>query len=465
MAALGEPASRALAARDGTTPREEARAEPRVWSSALWLCLLLALVVRLAALLILGHPELRRGDLNLTSDEPSFHLTALAVATTGKYTWGPGGPPTAFRPPGAVLPLAAAYWLVRPTLGVGLAYAMLCGLGVIVAMHRLAYATSGDPRVALVAALLAALMPTLAFANSGVWSEPQAVLLTLILLNLVIRRKGGAGEWAVIGLCASFAYLTRPSAVFVIPFLGMGALLAGGKRVLNTAVLIVVVALPVGLWGTRNASVFGEFLSGATVAGEALWGANNPVTAGTSLPALETKGGFDLYQEAREGRYVGSWVPMQYIPAWAEENPEGTSELDIYHHQMRATVRFLHDQPAVWLRLMGYKLWRLATVESYAPSITGDVGVKRTIHRTLNVIEHWFLFAWGLAGIVQLFRTRNASAWWYACFVLGPLANVLVTYVNPRFLLPLTTVLIPPAALALARSWDAWRGWGKVTAA
>ncbi len=441
-------------AADGAGRRASAR--------ALAFCVVLALVLRVAALLTVGHPEIRRGDLFLTSDEPSFHLTAVAVATTGRYSRGPGGPPTAFRPPAAVLPLAALYYLVRPSLAVGIGYVILCSLGVVVAAHRLAYATSGDSRVGIVAALLAAIMPTLVFTGSAIWSEPQAVLLTLLVLHLVIRRRGGSGEWLAIGLCASVAYLTRPSVVFLLPFLVAGALLGSGARLANAAVLIAALALPIGLWGARNRLVLGEFLTGATVAGEALYGSNNPVTAGTSLPARDMRGPFDLRREARAGSYLGSWVPMEYIPGWEEANPPGTSELDVYHHQMRATIDFVRARPGSWLRLLGHKLARLTTVESYAPSVTGDVGARRVIHGAVTLVEVWFVLGWGVAGIVDLVRSRSRASGWYGCFALAGLANVLLTYPNPRFLLPLTSVLIPPAAIALTRRWDASRRRSRV---
>src|SRR5262245_6857523 len=88
---------------------------PAARSWGLWLCIAVALALRVLALVAIGHPELRRGQVFLSADEPSFHRTAEALATTGRYSERPGGSPTAFRPPGLVLPLAALYRLVRPS--------------------------------------------------------------------------------------------------------------------------------------------------------------------------------------------------------------------------------------------------------------------------------------------------------------------------------------------------------------
>ena len=423
------------------------------------LCVILALALRLAALFVVGHPEMLRGHLSLSSDEPSFHETAQALAMTGSYSKRPDGPATAFRSPALILPLAALYYFVQPTPYVAFAYVMLGGLAIVMVAYGLADATCGDRRVAAMAALLAAVSPTLIFTASGIWSEPQAIALTLLLLWQLTRGRTGLGNWALLGLCASLAYLTRPSAAFLFPVLVTAALLSGRgwTRVLNAMVLVSVLALPIGFWALRNRLTFGDYVVGGAVAGEALWGSNNPVTAGISLPAKRFRDGVDLYEESRENRYLGSWVPMEYIPGWAEAVPADSSEMVVYHHQVESTIAFIRNNPWSWVRLLGYKLARLLTVESYAPSITGDVGVRRIIHRAVTLIEFWFLVGWGIVGIWQLISSGNRAGYLYFFFAAAGLANVLVTYANPRFLLPLTSILIPPAALALTRALDGWR--------
>jgi hypothetical protein len=59
--------------------------------------------------------------------------------------------------------------------------------------------------------------------------------------------------------------------------------------------------------------------------------------------------------------------------------------------------------------------------------------------------------------VVLLFRWRSQARYWYSAFLLAGLATVLVTYPNPRFLLPFTSILIVPAALAMTRVWDGCR--------
>src|SRR5262249_55743494 len=231
------------------------------------LCVLLALALRLAALFVVGHPEMLRGHLSLSSDEPSFHETAQALAMTGSYSKRPDGPATAFRSPGLILPLAALYYFVQPTPYVAFAYVMLGGLAIVMVPFGLADATCGDRHVAVMAALLAAVSPTLIFTASGIWSEPQAIALTLLLLWQLTRGRTGLGNWALLALCASLAYLTRPSAAFLFPVLVAAALLSGRgwTRVLNATVLVSVLALPIGFWALRNRLTFGDYVVGGAV--------------------------------------------------------------------------------------------------------------------------------------------------------------------------------------------------------
>src|SRR5262249_13692415 len=140
-------------------------------------------------------------------------------------------------------------------------------------------------------------------------------------------------------------------------------------------------------------------------------------------------------------------------PGWAEAVPPGSPEIAVYHHQVESTVAFVSSQPWAWIRLLGYKLARLPTLESYAPSVTTETGTRRVLHRAVTLLEFWFIVLWGAAGTWQLVSSGSRSGYWYVCFALAGLVNVVVTYPNPRFLLPLTSVLIPPAALAFTRSW------------
>src|SRR5262249_37624656 len=100
-----------------------------------WFCVTgLALAIRVVALVAIGHPEILEHQLTLRFDEPSYNRTAKTLAMTGHYSEFPNGPPTAYRPPGAVLPLAALYHLFGPFPGVGIAYTITCSVALVAAV-------------------------------------------------------------------------------------------------------------------------------------------------------------------------------------------------------------------------------------------------------------------------------------------------------------------------------------------
>jgi hypothetical protein len=100
---------------------------------------------------------------------------------------------------------------------------------------------------------------------------------------------------------------------------------------------------------------------------------------------------------------------------------------------------------------------RLLTAEPYAPSISGDAGTRRLIHREATRAEYWLLLVTGGMGLLIVGRSRRHAARWCAAFFAAGVANVLVAYPNPRFLLPATTILLAPAAVALVYAYHALR--------
>jgi 4-amino-4-deoxy-L-arabinose transferase-like glycosyltransferase len=157
----------------------------------------LALAARLVALLVVGHPEMLRGDLVLAFDEPTYHRLAKTLATTGEYRTLPGDEPTAFRPPGAIVPLAILYLLFTPSPWVAVAYVMVCSLAIVAVVRAIAVLTTDDRRVWDTATLVAAVMPTLLWTTTRIWSDTPATLASHASLLLVLRAVRGARGDAV----------------------------------------------------------------------------------------------------------------------------------------------------------------------------------------------------------------------------------------------------------------------------
>ena len=102
----------------------------------------IALLLRLVAVATIGHSEVLRGDFELKNDESSYHRPAVTLANEGCYCWAPGGRPTAYRPPGIILPLAALYRLFKPAPEIALGYVLLCGLALVLLVRRSMVATT-----------------------------------------------------------------------------------------------------------------------------------------------------------------------------------------------------------------------------------------------------------------------------------------------------------------------------------
>jgi hypothetical protein len=426
--------------------------------------LALALLLRLAAVLFVGHAELLHGDLDLKNDESTYHQPAVALVTEGCYCGKPGGRPTANRPPGIILPLSFLCRIIGPHPAVALGYVLFCSMAVVVVVRSLAASTVNDPRIAEVATLLAAVLPTFLWASSGIWSDLPALLFTLLTLLALLRVRDGWKKWVTVGACAALAYLNRPSAGLLFPILVAAALMTETRyRVRHAAVLCLTLALPIGAWGLRNWWTMGSFFTGATVAGHTLWESNNPLTAGVSPPAIQSANGVDLRAEAAQGKYLGSWVPATYIPGSEAVDEKTLSEMQAYEGYVDLTVNFLRQHPSAIGRLVVFKLVRLLSAEGVAASITGDTGAVVWLKRSATVAERWFIFAFGALGMWSLYRVRAASRHFYVLFAAAGLGSVLIAYVDARLLLPFTGVVLVPAALGVVRFADLF-AFGKLRA-
>ena len=430
---------------------------PTFW--VVLLLMLLALATRVGFLLAVAHPEARHGEFAFpdASDESDYHRMARNLAVDGVYKLGEDGPPTAKRPPGMVLPMAALYALLGPSPWWALAWVMACSLATIPVVGWLTRGLGGGPVGVTLAMLIAALMPTSVFTAAGLWSEPPALLLTLLALALLADARPfdpGAWlpqgrAWALAGLALGLAYLVRPAVqaviVLLVPLLAWAA---WQRRSLGPWLLFVLLAiLPIVGWGWRNAQVFGEPFHGNTESTAALWGANNPVTAGLKPPALERHGGYDLHAEAASGAYLGSWVPVAYLEPTV---PPGLGELERHHWYQKQVRGFVVENPGAFVRLVGYKLWRTLTAEPYAPSILGESPAKRRLKWAVAFAERWFLLLAGGCGLWLLFVRRETSLPILLAFLAGSAAVVVLAYVNARIFLPVSGLLIAPAALAVA---------------
>lgn len=433
---------------------------PRRW---VWIALvLLALVTRLGFFFTVAHPEARQGTFHLLdeTDEIDYHRLASTLVATGKYRLFADGPPTAKRPPGMILPLAALYALLTPSPWVACLWVLTCALLLVPLMGRLTLQAGGSTRAVVLAMLIAALLPTLVFTSGGIWSEPPSILFTLLALYFLLRgRSPGAQQplddprstcWAALSL--AMAFLNRPSVGLVIGLLGLWFLWRAWHcerrrhAVRALTVFTLLTSLPILAWGARNWWTLGEPFLGNTESTAALWGANNAVTAGLRPPAIATFGGVDLHQEAASGAYLGTWVPPYYV---SDEIPTDLDEMALHRWYRDGTRAFIRNHPGAYAKLVFHKILRTVSAEPMPASVLGESPAKRRAKRWVTFTERWFLLLFGSLGLWILWHRRRDTAGYYFLFLLGSLPVVVIAYVNARIFLPVSVLLIVPAALAL----------------
>ncbi len=423
----------------------------------LFLILVTALAVRVAFFVAVSHPEARSGafELKADSDEADYHRLASNLAESGQYKLRPQGPPTALRPPGTVVPIAALYRIFGPRPILGVLYVGICSLAVVLLAGALAAESDGSPAVERLAMLLAATTPTLVYAASGIWSDTPTLLFAFASLLLLLRardRKTDRGLLMLSALSLGAAYLNRPSAAFIVALVAALLLIEARprKNFLAPIMFTVVAALPVVGWGLWNSATMGHFYIGNSQSTVALWQANNPVTAGLRPPAMRYAKGVDLHLEAEAGRYRGSWIPLRYISTSDPWSDHTLPELEAEAWLRDQALGFALSHPWSFLKLLGYKALRILSAEPTAPSVLAESPARRRLKRLMTFAERWFFLVLGSLGMVLLWRRRQSHALCYLLYCAAGLVVVFIAYPNARILLPVTATLIVPAAIAIA---------------
>jgi 4-amino-4-deoxy-L-arabinose transferase-like glycosyltransferase len=137
-------------------------------------------------------------------------------------------------------------------------------------------------RAGLVAALLAALQPVMAFLPTIQYAENTLMLLVVAGFGAMFEgwRRGGAWRWAAGGALWGLALLTRPNTVFALPGVWIGLVVALRRQrkpwVVPALAFFAACALTVTPWIVRNHRVHGEWFFIATGGGRQVWIGNNP---------------------------------------------------------------------------------------------------------------------------------------------------------------------------------------------
>ena len=409
--------------------------------------LAVALILRLA--LVAATP----GYAPQHDDRGYDRLACGLVAGKGYTRTGPATPahgcgdgatgrPTAFRPPGYPMFLAAAYTVAEP-LGVGRWTAArvlqaFLGAAIVALLGLVAWQLFGR-RTALAAMALGAVFPPAIVINGSLLSETLFVALMLAALAAVLadRRAGGDHRWLVAaGVLCGLATLTRSTAPALIVPLAIAVALAGtrplGARIGRAAALVAVAALLVAPWTVRNAVQVHGFAPVSTEAGSSL--------AGT-------------YNDARRTDPVwpGAWRPPSKLGQLAPTlDPVRGDEPAEQRALIRWSLRYMADHPGYVAELGARNLWRLSGFEgrdwwhfagksTSLPAWTADV----------SAASFFVVLALAAAGAFTA-AARAAPRWLWLMPVLM-LLSVIFVVGETRLRAPIDPFVLLLAALALTQ--------------
>lgn len=393
---------------------------------ALPLILLAALAVRLGFAFSLGS--------RVVQPDEGVYLN-LARNLHEQRVFGLEGVPTADRPPGLPLLVAAVFELAGPRVPAARAANALLGTLAVWLIFGYASAAFGR-REGLAAAAAAALYPFFVYWSGVVMTENLTVCLVLAACwaSESFRKSPEPRLAAPAGLLWGLAALTRTQNL-AFPFLLAPWLLRGpGKRTRAAAVLVFLAAAaaPSALWSARNKAVLGsgalDTHSGYTLIIRTMFYEQDNIDTGVAAEALART---DIYREA-----------MKLPPA----------ERDRAFR--RAAVGFIRDNPLTYLRNCArnfIQLWRFyprldKTVYERGAFLGGD----RSRFAAVSLLTEPALIALGAAGL-WLAAGRGLPVLLPCLFIGYTTAVHSLVIAQMRYRLPMMPFVIMFAAVALVR--------------
>jgi len=389
---------------------------------AISLIVLVAIIVRLAYVVLVVGP-----NSPPTYDGIGYDMLGINLLQKGTYGVEK---PTAFRPPGYPLFLAAIYLV----FGHSFAAVRLVQAGVDALTCALTFAVGArlfNRRVAFLAALGLSLYPLQIYMVGEFYSETVSFLLQMVALWLAVWMMK-CRHWAIpllLGVMLAATALTRPTAILWIPFmvLGIGFLPLSWKQKARDVTLVLLgLALLFAPWTMRNYIVFREFIPIASLGGVGVWAGNNPLSAGGGmLPDERTWG---------EG-----------APEWGWMGWEGLSEAESSRRFLERGLSWIKENPLAFAALVPKKLLRLWSPTSF--------GVQFSRHAspllTAVVLPPYLVFLALAAGGMILSRRGWKEQFPLYALILGVNALVALTYGATRYGIAMAPCLCLYAAVSL----------------
>jgi 4-amino-4-deoxy-L-arabinose transferase-like glycosyltransferase len=348
---------------------------------------------------------------------------------------------SAARPPGYMLFLGVVYSIVGAHPTRVLLVQTLFGPIVIVLVWLLARRLF-DARVALVAAVLAAVHPNLWQFEGRLYSEALALPLAVLLLVIVLDRPPTTRLVVGAGVVLGVSLLVRPTSLFFVPLVLAAFWTSAGARtaVRSTAAVLAVAVLCIVPWTVRNYVLTDSFI---------------PI----SLQDMAVAGTFNP-EAADDPRYPYAWRPYterdKDIFSLEPTNPLPEGEL--HAEMLRRARAYVEDHPESVLEAFWWngivRTWDLRKPSLILFEVPFE-GRNRDVAR-VGMVVYWVLLAGALAAVWRL-RARRAVV---VPLLLGAAAASVVFTVAAatRYRVPYEPVVVILASTTIVWLWDRARG-------
>jgi len=405
----------------------------RWWAIAVFL---LALAIRVGAgAVFVGLSVPPRASAS--PDQVEYEELATSLASGRGYTWSDGRP-TAARPPGTPMTLAAAYLVTGRNWLAGRVWFSLLSAATCLLLVVSMRSTLG-PAGAVLAGLAMAVYPGHWYHSMHFLSEvPYSLSIGAFLACLVfLVRRSSLVLALTAGVVLGAATLVRPNAVVMLPMAGLLLVLCHRNRlraIALTAAMALTTVMVTVPWLVRNQRAMGV-ATFSTVGGWTFWGAHNARVLGDP----------DL---------AGRWVSDATLTDDEHPLPGPTHEVLRSQMAWRYGQEFVRDHMADMPYLVAMKIYRLLSPFTV----------------TENRPVYWaFAIGWGLTAPLMLLGLWR---WWRhdratAGAALVPLAGAVLAAgmfygsvrfrdaVAPAIFACVGAVAIRPAAAARLRGADA----------
>jgi 4-amino-4-deoxy-L-arabinose transferase-like glycosyltransferase len=365
------------------------------------------------------------------SDTGAYVLLAQNLLGGKGYTYA--GQPTAFRPPGYPLLLAAFTEFFGKHYVVAMrGFQFLEGLAIVLLCAAMAGRIFGE--TAKKAALLLGLfIPTLVELTGEILTETTAALLTCIFLFFLVRyREKQQGQFLMgMSIAIGLGSLVRPNLIFLelIALLVVCWQKNGGSRLRGAAIVILAPSILMSPWIIRNLEVFHGGVLFSTQGGPA---------AATGI--IEPQGRSQFGDAERIKDALG-WVLPQVLETNDPSRLLLPSEPEIDRRSWQVAYHLWRESGwgliPIGLKKVSY-FWLSTDQIFWTRSFPS---VQRTL-RAMGVFAYWIILALAIIGWFSLRRERRALAQAFLLYVLLVTVLHLPFNMSTRYRIPLMDPLL-----------------------